>query len=115
MKVILFMCLAFYAVASEELYSDQYDYVDVDKILSDDNLREQYYNCYMGNSVCVTPDAQYFKEILPEAALTKCVKCTNKQKENFEKIAAWFTKNQPDKWEAYTKKAVEFYNESKKA
>lgn len=55
----------------------------------------------------------FFAEILPEAALTKCIKCTDKQKENFEKIATWFTKNQPAKWEAYTKKAVEIYNQSK--
>lgn len=61
MKVILFVFLAIYIVTAEEKYSDKYDYVDVDKILTDDGLREQYYNCYMGNSACVTPDAQYFK------------------------------------------------------
>lgn len=40
-------------------------------------------------------------ENLPEAVTTNCKKCTEKQKENFNTIADWFNKNQPEKWTAF--------------
>lgn len=48
-------------VLAEELYSDQYDHIDVNSILSNDKLRNQYINCYMETEPCLTADAKFFK------------------------------------------------------
>lgn len=52
------------AAANVELYSDKYDYVDVDQILANDRLRDQYYDCFIGYKPCTTPDSKFFGGIL---------------------------------------------------
>lgn len=47
--------------AEIKLYTTKYDYVDYDGILSNDRIRNQYYNCYLGSGPCLTPDAKFFK------------------------------------------------------
>ena len=49
------------AFTAAELYSDQYDDIDVEGILADDVRREQFYNCFMDTGECMTPAATYFK------------------------------------------------------
>lgn len=93
-------------LADEQLYSDKYDYIDVDSILSNVRIRNQYYNCYLGTEPCLTPDAKFFKEKFPEAIVTKCRKCTTKQKESFEKIVVFYTEKEPEKWNAILVKAI---------
>ncbi|OAD52842.1 Ejaculatory bulb-specific protein 3 [Eufriesea mexicana] len=85
---------------AEEFYSDKYDYVNIDEILENDRLREQYYKCFMDTEPCITPDSIFFKEHISEAFATKCKKCTEIQKRNMDKMAEWYTTNQPDKWDA---------------
>lgn len=48
---------------SEEIkyYTDKYDHVNYDEILSNDRLRNQYYNCAMGTSRCLSDDAMFFR------------------------------------------------------
>ena len=104
--VLLTLALATWACA-EERYSDKYDYVDVHEILTNDKMREQYYNCFIGSSPCATPDAKFFKTHLPEAIATKCKKCTEKQVKMFDAMAEWYTENQPEKWDAVVKKMLE--------
>lgn len=43
-------------LAEEELFTDQYDYIDVRAILQDKNEREAYYNCFMEIAPCQTPE-----------------------------------------------------------
>lgn len=64
--LLVAMCAAAVAmVAGEvELYSDKYDYVDVDGILSNDRIRNQYYNCFLDTAPCLTPDAKFFRGTL---------------------------------------------------
>ncbi|KAG7199913.1 hypothetical protein KM043_014356 [Ampulex compressa] len=95
-----------YAEASEDLYSDKYDYIDVIAILENDRLRNQYYQCFMDTGPCVTPDAVFFKGNFPEAVVTKCKKCTEIQKINFEKLATWYTEHLPDEWKALVEKFI---------
>ena len=62
--VLVIACLAAYARADEEeKYSDKYDHLDVDELLKNDRLRNQYYNCFIDAGPCVTPDAIFFKGI----------------------------------------------------
>lgn len=62
LAIVLALCaFAAYAAADEEIYSDKYDYVDVDSILNNDRIRNQYYECFMDLAPCLTPDAKFFK------------------------------------------------------
>lgn len=46
---------------AEETYSDAFDHIDVEHILVNDELRNQYYMCFMETGPCVTEDQKYFK------------------------------------------------------
>lgn len=48
-----------------------------------------------------------FSEVASEAFQTKCKLCTEKQKYMMDEISVWFTKNQPDKWNAFVAKSLE--------
>ena len=105
--VLLALSLLVWATQAEDTYSDKFDYVDVDEILANDRLREQYYKCFMETAPCMTADATFFKGNMFEAVVTKCSKCTEKQKIFLDKVADWFTKNQPEKWQAFIEKSLE--------
>jgi len=45
--------------------------------------------------------------IFSEAYHTKCKRCTEKQKEMFKKVAEWYTKNEPEKWQLILAKITE--------
>lgn len=51
-------------VAEEEFYSDMFDHVNPDDILPNDELRDQYYKCFMDTGPCVTDDQKFFKRML---------------------------------------------------
>lgn len=42
-----------------------------------------------------------------EVFVTKCRKCTEKQKDNLAKIVEWYTKNQPDEWNTIVQKLMD--------
>ncbi|XP_072743251.1 ejaculatory bulb-specific protein 3-like [Anoplolepis gracilipes] len=92
---------------AEELYSDMFDHINPDDILPNDELRNQYYNCFMDRGPCVTDDQIYFKQHAAEAFATKCRRCTETQKKNVEKIVVWYTENRPEEWQAMVLKLME--------
>ncbi|KAL6420198.1 hypothetical protein ACFW04_013819 [Cataglyphis niger] len=105
--IVTLISVALLCVLAEELYSDQYDYININDILNNDKLREQYYNCYMEIGPCVTADAKFFKIIASEAIQTNCKKCTEKQKEMLDTLSDWYTKNKPDLWQNIIRKSLE--------
>lgn len=63
--VLVAACLAVGAFAEEEeLYSNKYDETNVDAILENDRLRNQYFKCFLDTAPCVTADAIFFKGIV---------------------------------------------------
>lgn len=54
----------FAAVIAEEMYSDMFDHINADEILPNDELRNQYYKCFMDTGPCVTEDQKYFKGMI---------------------------------------------------
>jgi len=105
--IVTIISIALMCVLAEELYSDQYDDIDVRNIVENDKLRNQYYNCFMATGSCVTADSKFFKEIFGDALQNKCKRCTEKQKEHMDFIVDWYTKNEPVKWEALVAKFLE--------
>lgn len=61
--VLIFFLYLTVCILSEkiELYSDKYDYIDIDQILSNDRVRNQYYRCFLGTGTCLSPDAKFLK------------------------------------------------------
>ncbi|XP_011168346.1 putative odorant-binding protein A10 [Solenopsis invicta] len=94
-------------LAEEELYSNRYDDIDIDRILENKKLRLQYYNCFMDTEPCRTADAKFFHEVISEAMQTQCRRCTEKQKVLLNRMADWYTQNAPEQWEAFIRKTLE--------
>ncbi|CAK9801321.1 Ejaculatory bulb-specific protein 3 [Anthophora quadrimaculata] len=90
----------------EEKYTSKYDDIDIDAILANPKLRNQYLNCLLETAPCVTADAKYFKEKFPEAVATKCKKCTDKQVIFFDKAATWYAENEPENWQKMIAKGI---------
>ncbi|XP_043471758.1 ejaculatory bulb-specific protein 3-like [Leptopilina heterotoma] len=93
---VLTICIAFNYAA--DFYPTKYDNVNIDEILNNSRVRKQYSMCYLGTGPCVTSDATFFKEIFTDAIATKCKKCTEKQKEIFEKIVVFYMREEPEVW-----------------
>ncbi|KOC65006.1 Ejaculatory bulb-specific protein 3 [Habropoda laboriosa] len=103
---MLFAIFAITFAEEEEKYSSKYDDIDIDEILANPKLRNQYLDCYLGRKPCLTADAKYFKDKFPEAMATKCKKCTDKQVIFFDKAVSWFTENEPENWKKIVETAI---------
>nr|AXG21597.1 chemosensory protein 4 [Agrilus mali] len=108
MSRIATVCLlaAFVVIVSsvpQAKYTIKYDNVDLDQILSNQRLLENYYNCLMDKGKC-TPDGQELKKNLPDALTTKCSKCSEKQKEGTQRVVEYLIKNKNDWWKNLERK-----------
>ncbi|KAK4885681.1 hypothetical protein RN001_001952 [Aquatica leii] len=92
---ISFIVLVFVVYVHTDSYTDEFDNIDIDEILANKRLVDNYLYCLKTGKKC-TPDAQKAKELLPNALQTKCSKCTDAQKEKTQKIVEWAIKNKPD-------------------
>nr|QLI62040.1 chemosensory protein 9 [Streltzoviella insularis] len=75
---VLVLVVATTTRADEDFYDSKYDEYDLDAIISNKRLLENYINCFLGKGKC-TPDGAKFKKILPEALESTCGRCTPKQ------------------------------------
>ncbi|KAJ8683338.1 hypothetical protein QAD02_019130 [Eretmocerus hayati] len=107
--VVLASVACAFADDSEEKYSDKYDYVleDIQGILNNNRKRHQYESCFMGDKPCLTGDAIFLKQNLPEAMVTKCKKCTERQRDAFSVVADWYAEHDPKTWDNIIRKSVE--------
>nr|CAJ01514.1 hypothetical protein [Pediculus humanus corporis] len=89
MKVafVLFCAFALAAgarVPRDEKYSTKYDNIDLDSILKNDRLLQNYVNCLLDKGTC-TPEGTDLKKVLPDALENACAKCSEAQKRGAEK------------------------------
>jgi len=85
--IVTIVSIALMCILAEELYPDQYDDIDAANILENDKLRNQYYNCFMETSPCLTADAKFFKGIL--------IECLNKEvSDNFNQLEIKYSSQQ---------------------
>ncbi|KAL0278740.1 UNVERIFIED_CONTAM: hypothetical protein PYX00_000471 [Menopon gallinae] len=113
-KVVFFAAILI-GVLQAEKYTAKWDNINVDEILSSERLLKNYMNCLMERGSC-TPDGAELKKNLPDALETDCSKCTDKQKENTEKVVDFLIIEKPDWWEELQKKydPTGIYYEKKK-
>ncbi|KAJ8969457.1 hypothetical protein NQ317_008789 [Molorchus minor] len=100
---VLLLCAFVGLVLADEKYTNKFDSIDVDKILSNDRVLTNYIKCLMEEGPC-TPEGRELKKTLPDALSTGCTKCNPKQKETAEKVFKHLTTKRPADWERLTKK-----------
>ncbi|KAH8413607.1 hypothetical protein KR222_001964 [Zaprionus bogoriensis] len=103
MKLIIFIALCIACVAAEEKYTTKYDNIDVDEILKSDRLFTNYFKCLVDAGKC-TPDGRELKKTLPDALKTECTKCSDKQKQNTDKVIRFIIDNKPQEWKELQEK-----------
>ncbi|RZF35337.1 hypothetical protein LSTR_LSTR003777 [Laodelphax striatellus] len=106
-KNLLVVCLLVAAVSAkpkpaEKKYTTKYDNIDLDEILNNQRLFDNYYKCLLG-AKC-TPDGQELKEALPDALATACSKCTEKQRVGTEKVIRHLIEKKPTEYAELEKK-----------
>ncbi|XP_046662387.1 ejaculatory bulb-specific protein 3-like [Homalodisca vitripennis] len=83
------------AVADAQHYSSRWDNVQVEPILKNERLLKTYFRCVMDEGKC-SPDAAELKKNIPDALENECAKCTEKQRENVEKVMKFIFNKKPD-------------------
>ncbi|XP_049799319.1 ejaculatory bulb-specific protein 3-like isoform X2 [Schistocerca nitens] len=83
--------------AGEGKYSTKYDNVDLDEILNNDRLFNNYMDCLLddGDERC-TPEGKDLKVFIPDALQTDCAKCNDKQKARVDKVIKFIRDNKKD-------------------
>nr|ANJ05010.1 chemosensory protein 3 [Chrysopa pallens] len=90
------------AVTAQNLYDSKYDGIDIEMVLSNQRLLDNYIKCLTGEGPCA-PDSELLKRVLPEALETKCAKCTPIQLEKTKKVIRFLAKERPEYWEKLKK------------
>ncbi|XP_022910866.1 uncharacterized protein [Onthophagus taurus] len=78
-------------------YTTRYDHLDIENILNQKRLVHYYAACLLDKGPC-TPQGIEFKNILPEAVKTNCLRCTEKQRVVTLRSIRRLRKEYPDIW-----------------
>lgn len=61
--VLLIICGISSLAAEDEKYTTKYDYIDVDEIMGNKRIRDNYINCLMDRGKCTAPGAEIKSKI----------------------------------------------------
>ncbi|KAJ8717278.1 hypothetical protein PYW08_005677 [Mythimna loreyi] len=102
---LLVLSVAVMALArpEEAQYTDRYDNVDLDEILSNRRLLVPYVKCILDQGKCA-PDAKELKEHVKEALENECAKCTEAQKKGTRRVIGHLINHEEDYWNELTAK-----------
>ncbi|KOB73530.1 putative chemosensory protein [Operophtera brumata] len=97
--LVCVLCVATVALArpNEDSYTDKYDNINIEEILSNKALLGAYVKCILDLGKC-TPDGKELKGHIREALENKCGKCTKAQEAGTRKVIAHFINHEPDSW-----------------
>ncbi|XP_067629013.1 ejaculatory bulb-specific protein 3 isoform X2 [Eurosta solidaginis] len=82
---------------SQKQYTNKFDNVDVDGVLSNNRILTNYIKCLMEKGPC-TPEGRELKKLLPDALQSDCSKCTDTQRKNSQKVINFLRVNRPGEW-----------------
>nr|ARJ35776.1 chemosensory protein 1 [Cyrtorhinus lividipennis] len=91
------LLLGAFGITFGEQYTDKYDNIDLDSILSNDRLFKKYFECMTGEGKC-TPDGAELKAVIPDALKTECAKCNEKQRKGTEKVLRFLITKKADEY-----------------
>ncbi|XP_033216283.1 ejaculatory bulb-specific protein 3-like [Belonocnema kinseyi] len=94
---LVFLVALVVAVSAAPEYTSKFDNIDLDQILNNDRLLNNYISCLLKDTGC-TPDGKELKTVLPDALATECVNCTEKQKKGSEKVIQFLSDKKPEIW-----------------
>lgn len=100
--ILIFVSLVCYTLAADH-YTTKYDNVNIDNILGNNRLFSNYINCLLDKGRC-TEDGKTLKEVVPDALITNCVKCNDKQRESVKKVVSFLVKNRRKDYDALVAK-----------
>uniref|UniRef100_A0A182JZP3 Uncharacterized protein n=1 Tax=Anopheles christyi TaxID=43041 RepID=A0A182JZP3_9DIPT len=83
------------AATATETYVTKYDNIDLEEIFNSKRLMDNYMNCLKDVGPC-TPDGRELKDNLPDALMSDCVKCSEKQRIGSDKVIKFVVANRPD-------------------
>nr|QFR36131.1 chemosensory protein 4 [Conogethes pinicolalis] len=78
-------------------YSTKYDGVNLDEVLGNDRLLNNYVNCLLDNGPC-TPDGKELKKNLPDAIQNDCKKCSDRQREGADQVMEYIIDHREEDW-----------------
>uniref|UniRef100_A0A182W790 Uncharacterized protein n=1 Tax=Anopheles minimus TaxID=112268 RepID=A0A182W790_9DIPT len=94
----MFAILAMMVVlASAQKYTDKFDNIDVDRVLSNDRILNNYLKCLLDKGPC-TQEGRELKKTLPDALKTNCEKCSEKQRTSSRKVITHLEDRKPQEW-----------------
>nr|AKW47212.1 chemosensory protein 9 [Chrysoperla nipponensis] len=94
---LVFIAVVFVTIVNaQDMYTTKYDNIDIDSILNNDRLLNNYIACVEGSGKCTTEGDELKKHFM-DAIQTCCSKCSKKQKEAVKKVFMFLEKNKPDK------------------
>ncbi|KYN08563.1 PREDICTED: ejaculatory bulb-specific protein 3-like [Cyphomyrmex costatus] len=99
MKLAVFCLLAIISIVYADQYTNKFDNIDVDQIISNDRLLKRYVDCVLDKpNVRCPAEAQELKKHINEALENECEKCTERQKEMIKKVIKHIVNNKQDMW-----------------
>nr|AKI84384.1 CSP1 [Holotrichia parallela] len=102
MRLFFYILLAHLAIA-EDKYTTKYDNVDIDAVISNERLLQNYIKCLLDLVVC-SEDGSELKGNMPDAIQNNCAKCSDKQKEGSDKLILYLIENKPEYWQLLEEK-----------
>ncbi|XP_028141157.2 uncharacterized protein LOC114335173 [Diabrotica virgifera virgifera] len=91
--------------ALAQTYNTRYDNIDIDQILSNKRVLDNYIKCILDDETrrC-SPEGREFKKYIPEAIRTNCAKCSDAQKRITKKASIYIMQHRPQDWDKIRKK-----------
>ncbi|XP_059479527.1 ejaculatory bulb-specific protein 3-like [Neocloeon triangulifer] len=88
---------------SSSMYTNRYDHVAIENVLSSPRLMKNFHWCIMGRGPCTSEGAE-LKKIIPEALKSDCSRCTERQKVQAGKVLLYLLQHRPEWWKELVEK-----------
>ncbi|XP_050681493.1 ejaculatory bulb-specific protein 3-like [Leptidea sinapis] len=96
--LIVSVLVVMIAATSAEQYTDRYDNINIDEILSNKKLLHSYMKCLLDHGRC-TPEGKELKAHIIDAIQTSCSKCTEMQRKMSRKVVNFIKEQEKTFWE----------------
>ncbi|KAK5647411.1 hypothetical protein RI129_002303 [Pyrocoelia pectoralis] len=103
LSVLVLICVSVVIAAPPSKYTNKYDNVNVDMILQNDRVLNNYIKCLMEEGPC-TAEGRELRKTLPDALSSGCSKCNDRQKETSEKVIRHLMAKRKRDWDRLTRK-----------
>nr|QLI62042.1 chemosensory protein 11 [Streltzoviella insularis] len=93
----------FCILVNAQTYTDKYDTINLDEVLSNKRLLGAYIKCVLEQGRC-TPEGKELKSHITDALQTGCSKCTSKQRQGMKRVIKHLITYEDDSWQLLVEK-----------